>query len=62
MKNRIDCAYKDICNSSNKCTNCQLRNAPYDKTIAVQIKRDNKNKQIEEQNRYDLAQEILNRR
>ena len=62
MKYKNECAYKDICNNFN-CKNCELKYIPYDKLIAVQIKRDaNKSRAIQEQNDYDLAQEILARK
>ena len=62
MKYKNECAYKDICNNFN-CKNCELKYIPYDKLIAVQIKKDaNKSKPIQEQNNYDLAQEILARK
>lgn len=58
MKNRVDCAYKNVCNG-NKCRTCELRNIPYDKLIAYQLKIDNRKAKEEEENRIALANEVL---
>lgn len=58
MKNRVDCAYKNVCNG-NHCRSCELRHVPYDKIIAYQLKIDNRKAKEEEQNRVDLANEVL---
>ena len=61
MKNRVDCAYKNVCNG-NHCRSCELRNTPYDKFIAYQLKIDNrkaKDEEEEEEDRIALANEVL---
>ena len=58
MKNRVDCAYKNVCNG-NHCRSCELRNIPYDKVIAYQLKIDNRKAKEEEEDRIALANEVL---
>lgn len=58
MKNRVDCAYRNVCNG-NQCRTCELRNIPYDKLIAYQLKIDNRKAKEEEEDRIALANEVL---
>ena len=58
MKNRVDCAYRNFCNG-NQCRTCELRNIPYDKLIAYQLKIDNRKAKEEEEDRIALANEVL---
>lgn len=61
MKTRVNCVYNNVCNG-NHCRNCELKNAPYDKHIAYQLKIDARRAKEEEQNRIDLAKEVMNRK
>lgn len=61
MKCRVECAYKNIC-EGNHCKTCGLKNTPYDKMIAYQLKIDNKRAKDEEQTRIDLGNEVLKKK
>ena len=61
MKTRINCSYSKVCNG-NHCRTCELRNAPYDKFIAYQLKINSRKAKEDEENRLDLAQEIIRRK
>ena len=58
MKSRVSCEYRNVCNG-NQCKNCELKNTPYDKYIAYQLKINLRKSKEEEQNRIDLANEIM---
>ena len=66
MKGKKDqCQYKYVCNGCNqRCKSCALKYAPYSDKIAAQIKLDNSKShyKYEDECRYDLAQEILNKK
>lgn len=61
MKNRINCVYMNIC-PGNNCRSCSLRDTPYDKFIAYQLKIDSKKAKTEEEDRLALANEVLKRK
>lgn len=58
MKSRVSCEYRNVCDG-NHCRNCELKNAPYDKYIAYQLKINLRRAKEEEQNRIDLANEVM---
>jgi hypothetical protein len=51
----------NIC-PGNNCRSCSLRDTPYDKFIAYQLKIDSKKAKTEEENRLALANEVLKRK
>lgn len=61
MKTRINCAYKNIC-CGNNCRNCELRNVPYDKHIAYQLKIDARREKLLEEDRAALAKEVMKKK
>ena len=64
MKQRNQCVYKNVCNSSfQRCRSCELKFAPYDLNIAAQLKRDKEKSRYKfEDDRKDLASEIMLRK
>jgi hypothetical protein len=61
MKFKNECVYKNVCNGCNqKCRSCQLKFAPYDKSIAAQLKKEiQKSKHKFDDDREALAADIM---
>ena len=61
MKYRNQCVYKNVCNSSyQRCRSCELKFAPYDLNIAMQLKRDKEKSRYKfEDDRQALAADIM---
>ena len=62
MKYANNCLYKNFCANCNTncCKNCQLKyNITIDKSVKAQLIRDKRKQQLDEENRIDLANEIM---
>ena len=58
---RVKCEYKNVCGncSQQKCRSCALRYAPYDLTIAAQIKKESQRSKYKFEDSRDLATDIM---
>lgn len=61
MKYKNECAYRNVCNGNcQRCRSCQLKFAPYDKNIAIQLKKESqRSKHKYDDDREALAADIL---
>lgn len=61
MKSRVKCQYRNVCGSysQSKCRSCALRFAPYDLSLAAQIKKDSHKSKYKYEDTRDLAQDIM---
>ena len=61
MKYRNQCVYKNVCNNnSQRCRSCELKFAPYDLNIAMQLKRNKERSRYKfEDDRQALAVDII---
>ncbi len=61
MKQRNNCVYKNVCNSGcQKCRSCQLKFAPYDKKIALQLQKESERSRHKyDDDRQALAADIM---
>lgn len=61
MKYKNECVYKNVCNGCNqRCRSCQLKFAPYDKKIALQLEKEaQRSKHKYDDDREALAADIL---
>lgn len=61
MKYKNECVYKNVCHCSNqRCRSCQLKFAPYDKKIAIQLKKESEKSKFKfEDDREALAADVL---
>ncbi len=58
---RVKCEYRNVCGSysQQKCRSCALRFAPYDLTIATQIKKESQKSKYKYEDTRDLAKDIM---
>lgn len=61
MKQRNNCVYKNVCHAGcQRCRSCQLKFAPYDKNIALQLEKEAARSKFKfDDDRQALAADIL---
>ena len=61
MKYKNECVYKNVCNGCNqRCRSCQLKFAPYDKKIAIQLEKEAARSKFKfDDDRQALAEDIM---
>ena len=61
MKQRNNCVYKNVCNAGcQRCRSCQLKFAPYDKKIAIQLEKEAAKRKFKfDDDRQALAEDIM---